>query len=302
LEKIGYETRNYFFDTSFTNSTTQQKLYLLNSSDSTDVALILKDAGLAPLENYIIKVYRYRESSGIYELVENDKTDNFGQIMTHLEENDVKYKIEIYNPSGTLVKTIDNNVVICRSTVLCSQTFIIEDTTNPFGYQPSSTNYTYTFEFNNDTNIFSFVWVDSLDTSSEHRLEVIRHSILNGSTSLCNTTSSLDSGVLTCNVGSDRYSYTASAYRRSGGVEKRIGVLTAKVGNLSSTFGLEGLFWSLILLVSAAIIGIFYPPVAVVLYVGGMFLLGIFDIIYVSPALIIGEIVLGVLFIWSFRG
>ena len=253
-------------------------------------------------ENYIVKIYRYVESTNEFILVESGKTDNFGQMVAKLQEKDVKYKFEFYNPSGRLVKTVNNVFVICRSSALCIQQFIIEDTTNPFDYGTNQTDYSYTFNFNETTNIFTFVWVDNRDESSTHRLEVVRNSMLNGSVIVCNSTSTLDSGILTCAVGSDRYTYQASAYRTSGGNERRVDLLNVEVGNLSDTFGLEGLFWSLILLGTMALVGIFYPPVGVVLYVGGIIMLGAFDIVYIPPALAIAEIVIGVLFIWSFRG
>lgn len=301
LSKNLFSPRNYFFDATYSNTTTHQPIYLLNESAPTDVAIILKDSGLTPLESYVIKIYRFVESTGNYILVENGKTDAFGQMIAKLEEKEVKYKFEFYNPSGTLIKTINNVVVICRSSTLCIQQFIIEDTSNPFGYEVGETDYSYTFEFNNNTNIFSFVWVDNRDTSSIHRLEVIRNSVLNGSSSICNSTSGLDSGILTCGVGDDRYSYTGSAYRTSDGRELRVDVINVEVGNMSDKFGLEGFFWSLVLLATMALVGIYYPPVGVGLYLVGIFMLGTFDILYVPPALMIAEIVLGVLFIWSFR-
>jgi len=300
LSSSGYATRNFFFDTQYINITTEQTLYLLNSSDARDIIVIVKDAGLTPLEDYRIKIYRYYESTGVYELVESDKTDVFGQIVASLEENDVKYKFEFYDPSNTLVKTLPNVIVACRSTI-CIQQFIIEDTTNPFGYEVGEDEYSWTFSFDNNTNIFTFSWVDNKDLSSVHRLEVTRNSLLNGTTYVCNTTSTLDSGVLSCSVGSDRNSYTASAFRTSGGTEKRVDLLRTEVGNLSATFGLEGLFWSLILLMVMAFVGIYYPPVGIILYMVGIFMLGLFDLVYIPPALIIAEIVLGVLFILSFK-
>jgi hypothetical protein len=130
---------------------------------------------------------------------------------------------------------------------------------------------------------------------------VTRNSILNGTTYVCNSTSILDSGVLSCPVGDSRNSYTASAFRTSGGTEKRVDLIRTEVGNLSATFGLEGLFWSLILLMVMAFVGIYYPPVGIILYMVGIFMLGLFDLVYIPPALIIAEIVLGVLFIWSFK-
>ena len=300
LSANGYESRNYRLPSEvYTNISQNMSLYLLNQSESRDVIIVLKDFGLRPLEDYTIKIYRRLQSTNDLILVENDVTDVFGQIVTSLVENDVKYKLEFYNESSSLVKTVNNAIVACRSTI-CLQEFIIEDTSDPFSPFNDIDDYTSSLTFNNNTNIFSYVWVDNTGVSSVHRLEVIRQ-LFNGTSVVCNTTSSSSSGVLSCSVGSSRATYFSSGYR-SASPEMRRQLLNVRVGSLYNRFGLEGFFWNMVLLMTLVLAGLYYPPIGIVLYLFGTILLGVFDIIYINPAIIFAEIVIGGLFIWWFRG
>lgn len=285
------------------NLTKEQPLYLLKGSNGTNVVFEVKDSGLAPLENYLVKVYRFYASTNTYRMVESKQTDLFGQITVRLVENTVKYKIEFYDENNNLVKTVDNVFVVCRNAV-CSQQFIVEDDTNFFELFNNLTNYEYTFTFNNNSNTFTFIWNDQRGQSQTHYLEVKRR-LFNGTTEICNSTTTSSTskvGSLSCGVGSSRASYEAQAFRRVGTETRRIAVLNVKVGDLSGTFGTEGLIWSVILLGTMILIGSYNPPIGVGLYLLGVFVLGLFDILYINPAIMIAEIVIGVLFIWAFRG
>lgn len=294
----GFDDRTFVIVGEYSNDTTYQALYLLNTSSSSDVILVLKDYGLSPLSDYLIKIYRKFESTNQEILVESDRTDEFGQIVASLVENDVKYRLEFYDTDNNLVKTVETAVVACRAAV-CIQQFIIEDDSDPFTPYDDIDNYDSTLTFDNDTNIFSYVWVDNTGVSSSHRLEVTRY-LFNGTTVVCNATSTSSSGILTCAVGDQRASYNAKGYRTASPM-MRIELLSVKVGSLYRSFGAEGIFWNMVLLMTLIVAGIYYPPVGVVLYLLGMVLLGMVDLVYISPALIIAQIVIGGFFIWLFR-
>ena len=302
LSAIDYHTKLYdFINQQFSNDTTHQKLYLLNDTIGSTIIIEVKDVGLAPLEGYTIKIYRYVQSTGEYILIHEDVTDIFGQITSKLIENDVKYRIEFYNPSGVLVKSTGDLVVACRS-VICVLPFVIEDTTDPFARFDNVTGLSPSLTFNNDTNTFIFTWVDTSGDTATYNLKVER--ILgNGTTTICDNSTISNSGTLTCAVGDMKASYRAQAFRTVEGTEVRIRVLTnVKVGDISEIFGLEGLFWSFIILFTFIIIGIYSPAAGIIVYLGGFIMLGIIGIIYVNPAIIIAQIVIGALFIWVWRG
>ena len=302
LSATNYHTKLYDFDNQeFSNATTLQNLYLSNSSSGSTIIIEIKDVGLAPLEGYTIKVYRFIQSTGEYILIHEDVTDVFGQITSKLIENDAKYRIEFYNPSGVLVKSTGDMVVACR-TVICVLPFVIEDTTDPFDRFDNVTDLSHVFTFNNETNTFIFTWVDTSGDTATYNLKVERI-LANGTTTVCDSSTVAASGTLTCEVGDQKASYRAQVFRTVDGEKTRIDILNnVKVGDVSHIYGMEGLFWSFILLFTFMAIGVYSPAAGVGVYLIAFVMLGITGIIYVNPAIIIAQLVIGILFIWSWRG
>ena len=302
LSATNYHTKLYDFDNQkFSNATTLQNLYLLNSSSGSTIIIEIKDVGLAPLKGYTIKVYRFIQSTGEYILIHEDVTDVFGQITSKLIENDAKYRIEFYNPSGVLVKSTGDMVVACR-TVICVLPFVIEDTTDPFDRFDNVTDLSQVFTFNNETNTFIFTWVDTSGDTATYNLKVERI-LANGTTTVCDSSTVAASGTLTCEVGDQKASYRAQVFRTVDGEKTRIDILNnVKVGDVSHIYGMEGLFWSFILLFTFMAIGVYSPAAGVGVYLIAFVMLGITGIIYVNPAIIIAQLVIGILFIWSWRG
>lgn len=300
-ENVSYSNRQFGFNQEeFNNETKHVELYLLNSSRGTDVIIEVKDVGLLPVSDHTIKIYRKIESTGERILVENDITDEFGQIVAKLIENDVRYKLEFYDESNILVKTVPDALVTC-STDPCKAQFIVDDNVDLFEDFDDIDDHSFTLAFSNSTNITSLAWVDNTGGVIQHRLFVQRI-LFNGTTTVCNVTSSASSGILSCDVGSSRASYRIQAFRSVSGDENRIGLINVDVGNLADRYGLEGLYWSFILSMIMILVGRFYPPVGIVLYLFGSFLLSVLDIVFINPAIMIAQIVIGGLFIWAFRG
>jgi len=57
----------------------------------------------------------------------------------------------------------------------------------------------------------------------------------------------------------------------------------------------------MIIALGMLLIGIYSPAVGIVLYLVSVFVLGIMDIVYINPAIMVAEIVIGGLAIWAFR-
>ena len=104
---------------------------------------------------------------------------------------------------------------------------------------------------------------------------------------------------MSCAVGNSSDKYVATTFRNSD--PDRIAEITASVDDPARKFGIEGYFWSFILLMTMITIGYWNPPVGVMLYGFGIILLGGMGIIDVSIGLIIAEVAIGVAFIWAFR-
>ena len=294
-----YQTRQYDFNNLALNNVTQEiELFLSNNSALSNIIIEVKDEGLVAQENIFVTIKRYYPATNEYKTVENRKTDQYGQFVAYLIENDVKYTFEFRDSDNTLLKTVSDMTVACRA-VYCVIPFVIEDTTNAFLRFDDVDDFTYNLSFINSTNTYFFSWNDATDKAPTFRLMVTRYA-WNGTSIVCNVTSNLKQGVLECDVGSNKASYVAQIFREAS-PELRTSSLSTTVGDNSATFGLEGLFISFILLMTLILIGIYSPPVAITLYMIGFVFLSIFDIIYVNPAILIANLVIGIAFIWAFR-
>lgn len=304
LKNNSYSTRTLTFnDEVFTNLTTFKNIYMVNSTEGTDVIIQVRDAGLVPIQGYYVSIERYYPGSNNYSEVVSAVTDEYGQFVATLIEDIVKYRFTFKDSSGNIVKTTTDMTIACRSST-CVLPFVIEDTTDDFSRFSNITNYDWTFIFSNSTNTFTFSWNDVSGTSATNWLTVERI-LLNGTSivSGCNTTSSLTSGSLTCNVGSQDASYTAVVYRKVGsGDWVRVSELYAKVGTTYNTFGIEGLIWSFLLLMTSIALGYAYPPVGMVLYGVVALFLSLTNIIYINPGILIAQFFIVVVFCWAFGG
>ncbi len=298
LVEPGYDNRLYeliFVDV--TNVTTNFDLFMLNESFASNIIIEVKDAGLVPFEGVTTEIRRFYPVDNEYRLVETQITDHFGQFVASLVENDVRYKFRFLDSNGVQLKETGDVVIACRSSI-CVIPFVIEDTTNDFERFQNITGFDWTLSFDNGTNTFLYSWADTTGETHTKRLLVERKAF-NGSAIICNSTSTAATGSLSCGVGDADAQYTAQIFRDSA--HRRLSVLSVFVGSSYKDFGLEGLIWTFFLTMTMIAVGIFWPPAGIVLYILGIFVLGVGNIIYISAPLIIAQIVIGVLFIWAIR-
>lgn len=302
LEASGYNERTYYFNNQqYNNATTEQFLYMISTGNGTNVIIQVRDAGLVPLQGYYVTIERYYPEIHAYKEVIIGETDEYGQFVAKLIENTVKYKFTFRDGDGVVKKTTEDMTIACRSSI-CVLPFVIEDTTDDFDRFDNVTDYDWSFSFDNDTNIFTFTWNDVSGSSAINWLKVERY-LFNGTTLVCNSTSTSLSGSLTCDVGDQEASYQAQAFRKVGGESwNRIGLLSKKVGITFQTYGKEGLIWSFFLFMTAIAIGYWFPPAGMVFFVMISVPLYFANILYVNPAILIAEWLVVILFCWAFGG
>lgn len=298
LSAPNFDDRHYdLIEKIYTNVTTVQPLYLLNSTLSSVIIIEVKDQGLIPKKDVLVNISRFYLGLGEYVLIESQITDEFGQITAKLIENDAKYKFTFYDLDNTLLKTSERITIVCRS-AYCIIPFVIEEITDEFERFENLTTYSYTFSFDNVTNIFAFSWDDQRGESATTRLEVTRY-LLNGSSVICNTSSTSILSTLTCSVGSQRASYKAQIFRTVGSERKRISLLNIKVADPASTYGVEGLLWVFLLLFTCIGIGAFNPSIAAGLYGVGFVIMGVLGIISMPIPVFFANTLLVISFIWA---
>jgi hypothetical protein len=308
LNNVSTDSNNTFNDKNYdfeklilTQKTTNIPLYILGSGNGTDVIIEVKDIGFIPLEDYLVKVYRFYSSDNTFKLVESEKTDVFGQISARLIEKSVKYKFEFYDENNNLVKTVPNSIIVCQSTItVCKAQFVVGTETDDSARFQNGTDRTYFLTFNNVTNSTTLIWNDNSGLGPTWRLEISKR-LFNGTTIVYNQTSTADYGSLSFDVGKTKATYSAQAFRRVGSIETRIAEISFEIGSLIKIFGLEGLMISFLLVFTMVLLGLYSPSIGIGLYLLSIFLLGTIDIIYISPAILIAEFVIGVLAIWALK-
>lgn len=298
-----YADRIYQFNLQNINGTqTNQEIYLMNSNNGTTYTIQVRSSGLVTAPNIYVQIKRFYPGENKYRIVESRITDSLGQFDSRLIAGNVRYRFLFYDLNNTLLKeTGDVFPTICSVGVNCIIPFVLQDDTATLSRYNSIPNFFANFSFNNNTNTFSFVWNDNSGDNPTLRL-LVERTLFNGTSIICNSTSSDTVGRITCNVGSQKATYRAQIFRKVGTKEIRVDVINNKVGDLSSTFGLEGLMWSFVLLFTMVIVGAYYPPIGVILYLVGFLGLGAFDVVYINPAIAIAQLVLGIFFIWAWRG
>ena len=143
-------------------------------------------------------------------------------------------------------------------------------------------------------------WNDNTGDSPIHRLLVTRRN-LNGTTEVCNNSSSSLVGTLNCQTDGVKGSYFAQFYRTVDGEETLINTLTLAVGGDSDTFGREGMIWAFLIGLTLIAVGIFSPVIGIMLYVIFVITVGLTGIIFINPAIVIAHIILGAFFWWAFK-
>jgi len=298
----GYANRIYRLrNAEYSNATTTRFLYLLNETASSNIVIRVLDEGASPLVGYTTKIYRYQENTGNHVLVEEQVTDVFGQFSAKLIENEVSYRFEFYDGDGMLRETDDVVNIICRATI-CYQEFTIRKDIDDLDRFRTLENHDYSLSFNNVSNTFVFAWTDNRgEDGTTHRLVVTRYAA-NGTTVICDDSSTSLSNSLSCAVGDGEHAYLAQAFRSVTGEDVlQLNVLSTIVSSTAEKFGREGLFWATISLFVIIMTVLFSPVAAIILFIVALYLFTLTGIIFVPPLAIITLTAIGAFFAWAFK-
>lgn len=296
-----YHTRVFdFILEDLTNVTQFKRIGLLLANQGTDFTIKLVNEGALPLRGWLVQILRLEFDDNVHVLVESRLTDINGLFDVVVEERVPSYKVLIFDPQGVLQAEFTGQFFSCLTT-FCQIEFVVSDLSDPFEVFDDIENYLNTITFNIVTNTFLFSWSDGSGDSPTHRLFVENFNA-NDSLIVCNVTSTDIVGALSCGVGNNTNSFTAQAFRDIGSGERRVALLSVRIGDLSFIFNVEGLFWSFILLFTLIGIGSWNPPIGIALYLVGFTLLGFIGFISMTPQIFFANLIIGVLFIWAWRG
>jgi hypothetical protein len=211
--KSGWSSRRfYIYDKQvLTNNTLNITLYDLLSTLQTSFQLSVESTSLQTYNNKYVSLIRWYPNTNSYNVVDMGKTDDTGSTIIHVKTEDVDYRFGVYERNGTLIKMFNPIRMIC-TVAPCTYTLKIS---------PSDIDYTslydiqYTFDFNETSGIFTFIYNDASQRTSTMNITAYKS---NGITdySICSNIITGYSGAITCN---------ASGYT---------GIITAKITRVAS--------------------------------------------------------------------
>jgi hypothetical protein len=187
-----YSTRYYYLqNATLTNSTQNIKLYLLNSSESTLITMIVKDQVENPVGNEIVLAQKQEIGTGTYTQVSEAKSDFSGYAYTYLKLHE-NYKF--FLTKNGIVQREFEPMQLESSTL----TFYVSqiDTPEYFSYYNNvATSCT------NISNILTCSWVDTSGLTADMNFYVGKIDQV-GETTVCDNTSSGSSGTFVCDLSS----------------------------------------------------------------------------------------------------
>ena len=209
-----YNIQNETIDSSDLN--TNISLYSLNSTESQEFLLIIKDDSFLLLDDALVEVHRKYVEEGKFKVVEIQKTAGNGETIAHLVLEDVIYKF-VVKKFGETILTFDDVYAYCQNPTLTrcvidfnavSQSITVPD------YETLQ-DFIYTLDFNRTSRIITSQYNIPSGIPATIMLEVIREDALG--TAVCTDSLTSDSGTLNCVVASSFGNTTvrANLYRDS---------------------------------------------------------------------------------------
>lgn len=193
----GYsEERFYIFNgVAVSNqTTTNHSLLDLYASDGSSFLFRARETTLIPLQNHFLSLLRWYPDLDEYKISEIGRTDENGEVVMKVYEEDVDYRIGVYNSTGSLLKLTDPTRMVCLVDP-CEVDIFTTETTGLDVLLGIETNLTWL----NDTKTFKFIYNDPSQDTTLMNLTVYKDTA-ERSTLICSDTSTSFTGILTCDV------------------------------------------------------------------------------------------------------
>lgn len=284
--------RHYFFDNEIILGNDRNiSLYVLEEDEATTCELNVEDINQNPISDAYIDIERYYPATDDYNIIQIAKTDDDGKTVGFYKTETVYYRHTI--KVNNITRLVTDRQLIFSTSSYCSLTFTIGSSTDsPLTILNNYSNFLYYLKFNKSSNIFTYYWYDSDSTFESVRLAVynLRHN--ESDHLLCNSTSSIETGYLYCDLGdyslSENEAFVAYAYLTRSGKENHVDTLTVEYGEVIGVFGDYGLFLAVFVMIIAGTVFIYNMIAGIWTLTLAVFILNL-----------IGLISLGSVFIYS---
>jgi len=289
-----YGRRNYYFDNEPLNNTQKDiRLYLLLSTEATSFILNVRDNDLISTPQALVYTNRYYPETNTYRVVQIGRTDDNGKTVGFFETEDVLYNFKITKNQIILLQT--NNQKVVPESAPYTLTFttgagagdIWEDIT-------PTENLDVNLSFNKDKEIVTYKYIDSSGGVTQGRLLVVLTNYSGSDVIICNLTSSLRSGTLSCNVSGYNGTFTATGFiSKSPEIVEKI--ITFSIAVAKDIFGNTGLLMGWFIILVAAMTAIFNKIAGIWTTILAVVMVNMIGLITFSSLFVFSLIGLGVL-------
>lgn len=289
----GYETFNYYIDNlTISNNTQKIDLYLTNGTS--DFIFIVTDQNDNPIENAYIHILEYDLPTNSFKVSQILKTDSSGKDIGNVILVTQWYKFLIYVNGEIKLETQPTKLTGTE------REFRVNLETDYFvNYNKYNSVTCGDVTFNNATKNFGFTYSDEAQNLDQACLRVIKRTI-NGESTIGNTCQSDYSGQILVNIGNDTGTnqYLGTATITIGDNTFACGEpKSVKFGSLKDTWGLLGIFFSFLIILTLALVGIWDPRVSIALVIVGLAAINVLGLYHLNWPILIGIIILAIIYI-----
>jgi len=293
------DPRNYLFykDNAGNNTGVLDiPLYLLDFAKANAIKFTLVDTSDVGIQNGIIKVQRYYPGNNTYETVAMGRTDQNGETVIFLRLNDVTHRLIVVFPSG---ETKDYGDVIFSGSTYKITSTSISPIKKLFDFDYVTTSIT----FDNSSKTFLASYQDTNPSATDRIVSgcfaVTRLTLNQTDNVVYNRCTLASTGNFEVYVGNGSYQYNALLYanRNPSSVLEQIYVdLTSHI--LGNNLGKEGVFFTLIIMLSLVMLGLFKPEIAVVMSILGIIISVMLGFLILTYATLVAFVISGAMYIY----
>jgi len=294
----GYLARDYYLsNATLTNVTNNISLYLLDTASATSFIEEVLDTGRNPVENAIIYIQRcYGFSCNTVQMA---KTDVNGRTIGFYKTEIVDYQ-HIIIKDGVVIYTDSPHKIFGLSVPYTNQFFV--GNASVLNFNPNGIANLYsTLVYNNDTNVVTYLYIDTSGLFQNGRLFVDFWNMSGTNPVICNVTSFSSSASLTCDLNTyPEGSYEAVGYITRA-IEQTANYITFITSNLGNMFGNYGLFLGMMIIITAGMAFLYHPIAGTWSVTLAIIFTNIIGLTKFTGIWIFGTIFLAILFTWLFK-
>ncbi len=286
----GYIGRSYYI-TVGPRTVNDVNLYLINSSTGSLITFTISDESDNKISNATVKVLRYFINSNEYNIVEMTKSDEQGGGGINLVKDTVWYKFIIDYQGKTVLETLQQRIF---SDTIAFRISLIEDALKAF----RDVNNIYSnMVYQNSTQTIRYTWNDAGNIIRDGCL-LVEERGPSTTTVICNNCSSAISDTLICTIDKN----SSKSFFASGTLDGFLkNTLIQTFSTTWAKFGNSGLFYAVIMVGTAALIGIWNPIIALFFALFGLITMSLVGFIFIPMKFVITLTAIGLLIAYKLK-